>query len=264
MADFYDPSACTVAGNSFFRLDFLAAAPYMRDIVPVDYALVCRFTVIAFVGAKMLELVRRWLWSLNDNVIQYGFQLSYIMPIRPGDDDRQRDAMLFHQQMAFASFFSPGPSGSDQPPPEPKALWSWRYQYFATTRICPPFHHIPPTRPARWPEIPRTFPTAESRHGWNWGYHISLWEEPSIDSRCGEHKQYLQIPYDNPAAFCRRLFSGYKIYSSPWSVAAKVAPHASKKHRKQPMTATLACAHPFSLFISMHAILFDKCQVNYG
>jgi hypothetical protein len=32
----------------------------------------------------MLELVRRWLWSLNDNVIQYGFQLSYIMPISPG------------------------------------------------------------------------------------------------------------------------------------------------------------------------------------
>jgi hypothetical protein len=67
----------------------------MRDSVPVDYALVCRFTVIAFIGAKMLELVCRWLWSLHDNVIQYGFQLSYIMPISPGDDDRQWDAILF-------------------------------------------------------------------------------------------------------------------------------------------------------------------------
>jgi len=42
--------------EQFFRLDSLAAAPYMGDIVPVDYALVCRFTVIAFVGAKMLSL----------------------------------------------------------------------------------------------------------------------------------------------------------------------------------------------------------------
>jgi hypothetical protein len=264
MANFYDPSACTVAGNGFFRLNFLAAAPDVRDIFPVDYALVCRLTVIAFVGAKVLKLVCVRLWSFNDNVIQDDFQLSYIMPIRPGDDDRERDATLFHQQMAFASFFSPGPSGSDQPPLVPKALWSWHYQYFATTRICPPFHRIPPSRLARWPEIPRPFPTAESRYGRNWGYRIPLWGEPSIGSRCGEHKQYLQIPGDNPTAFCRHLFSGYKICSGPWSVAVREAPHASKKHRKQPMTATLACAPPLRLFLGIHAILFDKCQVIYG
>jgi hypothetical protein len=264
MTDFYNPSTCTEAGNALFRLDFLATASDMRDILPVDYALACRFTVIAFVGAEMLEHVCCWLWSLNDNAIQYGFQLSYIMPIRPGDDDRQRDAMLFHQQMAFASFFSPGPSGSDQQLPEPKVLWSWHCQCSARTRICPPFHHIPPARLATWPGIPRPFPTDESRHARNWNYHTPLWGEPSIDSRCGEHKQYLQIPYDNSTAFCRRLFSGYKICSGPWSVAVRVAPHASKKHRKQPMTATLACAPPLSIFTGMHAILFDKCQVNYG
>jgi len=248
MTNFYNPSTCTVTGNDFFRLDFLATAPDMRDIIPVDYALVCRFTVIAFVGAEMLKLVCCWLWSLNDNAIQYGFQLSYIVPIRPGDDDRQRDATLFHQQMAFASFFSPGPSGSDQPPPEPKVLWSWHYRYSAITRICPPFHYIPPTRLATWPGIPQPFPTGESRHERNWGCHIPLWGGPSIGSRCGEHKQYLQIPCDNPTAFCRRLFSGYKICTGPWSVAVRVAPHASKKHRKQPMTATLACAPPLKHF----------------
>jgi hypothetical protein len=58
--------------------------------------LVCRFAVIAFVGAEMLKLVCCWFWPLHDNAIQDGFQLSYIMSIRPGDDDRQRDAMLFH------------------------------------------------------------------------------------------------------------------------------------------------------------------------
>jgi hypothetical protein len=43
-----------------------------------------------------------------------------------------------------------------------------------------------------------------------------------------------------------------------------VAPHAAKKHRQQPMTATLACPPPLILFMGMHAILFNKCQVNYG
>jgi hypothetical protein len=186
------------------------------------------------------------------------------MSIRPGDDDRQRDAMLFHQQMAFASFFSPGPSGSDPQLPEPKVLWSWHYQCSARTRICPPYHHIPPTRLAIWPGIPQPFPTGESRHVRNLDSRISLWGGPSIGSRCGEHKQYLRILCDNPVAFCHRLFSGYKVCSGPWSVAVRVAPHASKKHRKQPMTATLACAPPFSSFMCMHAISFDKCQVNYG
>jgi|GEM_PF-3962008 len=190
-----------------------------------------------------LKLVCCRLWSLNDNAIQYGFQLSYIMSIRPSDDDQQRDAMLFHQQMAFASFFSPSLLGSDQPPPEPKVLWSWHYLYSARTRICPPFHHIPPARLATWPGIPQPFPTGESRHERNWGYRISLWGGPSIDSRCEEHKQYLQIPYDNLTAFCRHLFSGYKICSGSWSVAVRVASHASKKHRKQPMTGQPWHAH---------------------
>jgi hypothetical protein len=236
----------------------------MRGIVPVHYALVCSLTLIAFVSAKVLRLVCCRLWPFNDNAIQDDFQLSYIMPIRPGDDDRERDAKLFHQHMAFASFFSPGPSGSDQPPLEPRGLWSWHYRYSAMTRICPPCHHTPPTRPATWRGIPRLFPTGENRRERNWGYHIPLWEGPSIDSRCGEHKQYLQKLCGNPTAFCRRLFSGCKLCPGPWSVAVIVVPHASKKHPKQPMTATLACAPPFSSFLGMHAILFDKCQVNYG
>jgi len=57
MTNFYDPSTRTVAGNDFFRLDFLATASDVGDIIPIDYVLVCRFTLIAFVSAEMLELV---------------------------------------------------------------------------------------------------------------------------------------------------------------------------------------------------------------
>jgi hypothetical protein len=47
-------------------------------------------------------------------------------------------------------------------------------------------------------------------------------------------------------------------------VAVREASPAPKKHRKQPMTVTLACTPPVSFFTAMHAILFSKCQVNYG
>ena len=248
MTYFYDPATSAVTGNGFFRLDFFTTAPDVRNISPLNYDLHCIFAIIGFVGAEMMGLIRCRFRPFNDNGIQNDFQLSYIMPICPGYDERERDATLFHQQMTFASFFFPYPSGSDQPSPGPKALCSWRHQYFAITRICPPFHRIPPTRLAIRPKIPRPFPTGESRHGWNWGYHTPLWGEPSIEPRCAEHKQYLQIPCDNPKAFCHRLFSGYKICSGPWSVAVSEAPHAAKKHRKQPMTATWTCTPPSGFF----------------
>ena len=70
MANFYDPSASTVAGYGFFRLDFFASALDVGDIVPVNNALACRFTIIAFVSAQVLRLICCRLWSFNDNVIQ--------------------------------------------------------------------------------------------------------------------------------------------------------------------------------------------------
>jgi hypothetical protein len=39
------------------------------------------------------------------------------MSIGPGDDQRQRDAMGVHQDMALASLFFPDLSGSDRPFP---------------------------------------------------------------------------------------------------------------------------------------------------
>jgi hypothetical protein len=209
MSKFYHPSARPVSRNSLLRGDFFAPAPDMRGITPVDHDLDCRFASITFIGTEMLRFIWRRRRPVDDQGIQNHFQLSDIMPIGPGDDEGEWGATLFHQHLAFAAVFFPGPSGSDPPPPVPRGLWSWRCQYSATTRKCPPCHHIQPTRRATGPEIPRPVPTGESRHGWNWGFHRPLWGEPSIGSPCGEHTQDLQIPGDNRAAFCRRLFSGY-------------------------------------------------------
>lgn len=50
----------------------------------------------------------------NNDRIQNCGELTDIMSIRPGNDQRQRDAMPVHEDMAFASLFFPGLSDSDR------------------------------------------------------------------------------------------------------------------------------------------------------
>ena len=53
----------------------------------------------------------------NDDCIKHRSELTDVMSIGPGDDQRQRDAMGVHQDMTLASLFFPGLSGSDRPFP---------------------------------------------------------------------------------------------------------------------------------------------------
>jgi hypothetical protein len=47
-------------------------------------------------------------WKGNDDSIEHGNELAGIMSIRPGNDQRQRDATAVRQDMTLASLFSPG------------------------------------------------------------------------------------------------------------------------------------------------------------
>lgn len=58
----------------------------------------------------------------NDDGVEHCGELADIMTIGPGDDQRQRDATAVHQDVALASFFSPGLSDSDQLFPAPGVL----------------------------------------------------------------------------------------------------------------------------------------------
>jgi len=68
------------------------------------------FTVISLI--RIQETLRS-LRKSDDDGIEHGGELTDVMSIRPGDDQRQRDATCVHQEMALASFFSPGLSDSD-------------------------------------------------------------------------------------------------------------------------------------------------------
>ncbi len=109
MTYFYDPATSTVNGNGFFRLDFFTTAPDVWNISPLKYDMHCIFAIIGFVRAEMMGLIRCRFRPFNDNGIQNEFQLSYIMPICPCYDERERDGALFYQHITFASYFFPYP-----------------------------------------------------------------------------------------------------------------------------------------------------------
>ena len=69
-----------------------------------------RLTVISLIR---IQEGMRSLRAGNDDCIEHGNELSDVMSMGPGDDQRQRDATCVHQEMALASFFSPGLSDSD-------------------------------------------------------------------------------------------------------------------------------------------------------
>ena len=54
----------------------------------------------------------------NDSRIKHGDQLTDVMSVGPGNDQRQRDATAVHQDMSLASLFSPGLWDSDRLLPE--------------------------------------------------------------------------------------------------------------------------------------------------
>ena len=73
----------------------------MRDITVLLNDLQSRCPGVASICAQMLASPDRWTGSLNDDDIEHSFELRNIMAVSPGHDERQRDAMSVHQQMAF-------------------------------------------------------------------------------------------------------------------------------------------------------------------
>ena len=75
------------------------------------YLLARRLTVIPLI--RVQEPLSPF-WKGHNDGIKDCHKLTDVMSIRPGDDQRQRGATAVHKNMAFASLFFPGLSGSDQ------------------------------------------------------------------------------------------------------------------------------------------------------
>jgi len=110
-----------LVGMAQLGLCFLASVHYVSDVaVPLDGAQQHRVAV-ARVGAKVLAAPLGWQRALGHAVIEPLFKSLAIVDVRPGHDDRQRDATPVNQQMTCAPSFSPDPSDSTRRVLEPLA-----------------------------------------------------------------------------------------------------------------------------------------------
>ena len=84
-----------------------------RRIAPGKNLLANSFSIISLVRIQeSLPFVGKG----DDHGIQYGTELTDVMSVRSGNDQRQRDATRVHQKMALGPFFSPDPWDSGQSP----------------------------------------------------------------------------------------------------------------------------------------------------
>ncbi len=80
------------------------------SVTPDADLLANRFPVISLIRIQeALSSLRKG----DDDGIEHCGDLTDIMSMGPGDDQRQRDATCVHQEMTLASFFFPGLSDSD-------------------------------------------------------------------------------------------------------------------------------------------------------
>ena len=88
-------------------------------VTPSADLLANRFPVISLIRIQEpLSSLRKG----DDDGIEHCGELTDVMSMGPGDDQRQRDATAVHQKMTLASLFSPGLSDSDRLLPVREAL----------------------------------------------------------------------------------------------------------------------------------------------
>jgi len=255
MTGFDDPSARFEIWMTRFRPGLLTPGAYVRNIPFADHRMMRRITRISGIGAQ-IEEHRTVLFRRKYPGSQYGINLSNIVPIRPGDDDRQRDATLVDQQMAFGAIFFPYPSGSVRRFPWPKELSSWSRQCFATPRRFPPSRRTRQVPASTTQEKSPLAPMCGNKRAPNWHSQIALLVTLSIGCRFSEHTQSPRI-HDAVSLVCgQHRVSDNRSYSYLVEVWESKAQLSSRTHRILPKN------KPFSLTMRTSSVCGIQLKPN--
>ena len=114
MADLNHPAACLLGRIAPLGVSFLAATDNMRNVAVRLDDLQGATAAIAGIGTQVLVATNARRLALDHDGLQHCVELRDVMLIRPGHDERQRDATAVHQQMTLAPLFFPDPSGWDR------------------------------------------------------------------------------------------------------------------------------------------------------
>ena len=196
---------------------------------------------VARVGAQMFVSSVGWGLALDNNCTEHRIKPLAVMDIGPAHDERQRDATAVHQQMAFASLFSPGPSGSGRQLLVPMVPSSSRHRRFAIATRYPASRRIPPSQPSRLLQRSPPSPIRESVCEWRWRCQSAQQAVPSTGSLSATQTRWprtpgvLALPADLLQA-CERT-----VCPGPVRVEGPVVPHAARTHPLPP-TNQLVCS----------------------
>lgn len=198
-------------------------------------------TTVARVSAQMFVSPVRRVLALDEDGVKHRIKLLAVMDVGSAHDERQRDATAVHQQVAFASLFSPGPSGSARQLLAPMAPSSSRHRRFAIATRCLACRRTPPSRLSILLQRSPPSPIRESVCGWRWHFQNAQRAAPSTGSLCAEQTRWpqtldvLALQVD-PRQACERT-----VCRAPAHVEGSVVPHAAKT-RPLPPRNQLACS----------------------
>lgn len=192
MRHLYNPPPGSRRRMPPFFLGFLPA-PFHMGHVAMRFNDDTRWNAgVASIGTEVLAASLTWQGTRHHNGVKDGGKLADIMAVGRGHDDRQRDAMAVHQQVALAAIFFPDPSDSVRQLPELRALSSWPRRYSATARRSLPTRHTPPARPAIRLRTRRRPATPKSAGEWRWRSRSARRATPSTDSPYARHTRCLE------------------------------------------------------------------------
>jgi hypothetical protein len=133
-------------------------------------------------------------FALDDNSAEHCIKPLAVMDVGPAHDERQRDATAVHQQMPFASLFSPGPSDSGRRLLAPKAPSSSRHRRFAIAMRCLACLRIRPSQLSRLLQRPPPSPIRESVCEWRWRWQSAQQAMLSTGNLCATQTRWPQTP----------------------------------------------------------------------
>ncbi len=139
---------------------------------------------VSRIGAQMFVSSLWRVLAFDDDSVEHLIKPLAVVDVGPADDERQRDATAVHQQVAFASLFFPGPSGSGRQLLVPRAPSSSRHRRFAIATRCLACRRTPPSRLSRLPQRSPPSPIRESVCGWRWRCQSARRVAPSTGSLC--------------------------------------------------------------------------------
>src|SRR6266567_899581 len=232
---------------------------HVGNIATLPHLLFSSFARISLVHAQVLGSALCRLRPWHHNRVQRLGQQFHVVPVRPGDDKRQRGATAVHQQTALRPFFSPDLLGCFPPPLVPKELCPGYHPSFATPKQSLPSRHTPPSPHATSEQ--RIPPAATVGNNGELRWHCrNSWATPSTDSRCAARTRWRQKCRAAQWACARRRAS---VETCAFAARADRAVAAAVQlvttaHRKLPKIGPSACENHGKSVKTRQLLFTDK------